>query len=80
MDLLVWQYVLLNAKDLGVLWKPPFNLDVTDFVTAGNNDLEIRIVNLWPNRMIGDEQFPDYCEWATPLTPQIPFPKPWVCR
>ena len=28
-------------------------VDVTDIVTAENNDLEIGIVNLWPNRPIG---------------------------
>jgi hypothetical protein len=67
--------VALNGKDLGILWKPPFVVDVTDIVVAGNNDLEFKIVNLWPNRMIGDEQLPEDCEWATPSTPQDPWPK-----
>lgn len=57
--------VVLNGKDLGILWKPPFVVDITDFVTAGNNDLEIRVVNLWPNRLIGDEHLPADCEWGT---------------
>lgn len=67
--------VVLNGKDLGILWKPPFIADVTDTVTAGTNDLEIRIVNLWPNRLIGDEQLPEDCEWAKPSTPQDPWPE-----
>jgi alpha-L-rhamnosidase len=67
--------VVLNGHDLGTLWKPPFMVDVTDTVTAGNNDLEIRIVNLWPNRLIGDEQLPEDCEWAAPSSPQDPWPK-----
>jgi hypothetical protein len=52
-----------NGKDLGVLWKPPFALDVTDWARAGENELEVKVVNLWPNRLIGDEQLPDDCQW-----------------
>jgi hypothetical protein len=55
--------VRLNGKDLGILWKPPFRVDVTDTIKAGANLLEIRVTNLWPNRLIGDEQLPDDCEW-----------------
>ena len=55
--------VRLNGKDLGVLWKPPFRVEVTDAIRAGKNRLEIRVTNLWPNRLIGDEQLPDDHEW-----------------
>jgi hypothetical protein len=55
--------VRLNGKNLGVLWKPPFRVDVTGLLKAGRNRLEIEVVNLWPNRLIGDEQLPDDCEW-----------------
>jgi hypothetical protein len=48
--------VNLNGKDFGVLWKPPFRVDVTDVMKPGVNRLEVKVVNLWPNRMIGDEQ------------------------
>jgi hypothetical protein len=51
--------VRLNGKDLAVLWKPPYRTEITDAVQAGGNTLEISVVNLWPNRMIGDEQLPD---------------------
>ncbi|MCX7007381.1 MAG: glycosyl hydrolase, partial [Kiritimatiellaeota bacterium] len=51
--------VWLNGKSLGTLWKPPFRCDVTAALQAGENELEIRVTNLWPNRLIGDEQFPD---------------------
>jgi len=53
--------VKLNEKDLGVLWKPPYRVDITDAIQAGENTLEIRVVNLWPNRMIGDEQLLEDC-------------------
>ncbi|MBI5685885.1 MAG: hypothetical protein HZC54_12500 [Verrucomicrobia bacterium] len=51
--------VTLNGKPLGILWKPPFRVDVTDALKAGENKLELRVVNLWINRMIGDEQLPE---------------------
>ena len=51
--------VKLNGHDLGWLWKPPFLVDIADTVKSGENELEIKVVNLWVNRMIGDEQLPE---------------------
>ena len=49
--------VLVNGRAAGgILWKPPFQADITDALKPGNNRLEIKITNLWPNRMIGDMQ------------------------
>jgi hypothetical protein len=50
--------VVVNGKPLGALWKPPFRIDVTDAVRAGDNLLEVHVTNLWPNRLIGDEHLP----------------------
>ena len=46
----------LNGQALGTLWKPPFRVDVTGALKPGANALEVKVVNLWINRMIGDEQ------------------------
>lgn len=51
--------VRLNGRDLGILWKPPFRGDITSVARPGANALEIQVTNLWPNRMIGDEQLPE---------------------
>ena len=55
--------VSLNGQDLGVLWKPPFRVNVTAAAKPGANKLVVKVTNLWPNRLIGDEQLPDDREW-----------------
>ena len=51
--------VRINGKSVGVWWKKPFAGDITDFVKNGENKLEIAVVNLWPNRLIGDQFLPE---------------------
>ena len=51
--------VKLNGKDLGILWKAPYQVDVTSALKPGENQLELKVVNLWINRQIGDEQLPE---------------------
>lgn len=55
--------VILNGRNLGVLWKPPFRADVTGDIMPGENIIEVRVTNLWPNRLIGDERRPPYLKW-----------------
>jgi alpha-L-rhamnosidase len=55
--------VELNDHDFGVLWKPPFRVNITAAATPGTNHLVVKVTNLWPNRLIGDEQLPPDCEW-----------------
>lgn len=59
--------VKINGKQVSLLWKAPFECDITDFVRQGNNHIEIAVTNLWRNRMIGDEFEPDDLEWSEPL-------------
>jgi len=51
--------VRLNGKDLGVVWTSPWQVNITDAVKEKGNTLEIDVANLWANRLIGDESFPD---------------------
>jgi hypothetical protein len=53
----------LNGQSLGVLWKPPFRVNATRAARAGANRLVVKVTNLWPNRLIGDEQLPPDTEW-----------------
>jgi hypothetical protein len=51
--------IILNGKNLGTCWKSPYTMDITDVLKTGENQLEIKVVNLWINRQIGDENLPD---------------------
>ncbi|WP_226163380.1 glycosylhydrolase-like jelly roll fold domain-containing protein [Hymenobacter terricola] len=48
--------VVVNGKPLGVVWKKPFRVDVTNALKPGANSLEIKVINLWVNRLVGDAQ------------------------
>lgn len=75
----VMAQVKLNGHDLGTLWKPPFRVDISAALKPGRNTLEVRVANLWPNRMIGDLSLPevDRFTWSSyqPFTKDSPLPK-----
>jgi len=48
--------VAVNGKPLGIFWKAPFRVDVTSAMKPGANTVEIKVTNLWVNRLIGDQQ------------------------
>lgn len=50
--------VRLNGQKLGVVWCAPWRVEVTKSIKAGTNALEIEVVNLWTNRLIGDAALP----------------------
>ena len=50
--------VRVNGQDLGILWKKPFRVALGTAARAGRNQLEVAVMNLWPNRLIGDQRLP----------------------
>jgi hypothetical protein len=48
--------VSINGHRAAALWKPPYRTDISSFLKAGTNRLEIKITNQWTNRMLGDQQ------------------------
>ncbi len=50
--------VTINGRTLGLLWHPPYELDVSGALRPGENQIEIKVTNQWTNRLIGDRAMP----------------------
>ena len=50
--------VRLNGKNLGILWCAPWRIEITDVCKVKGNTLEIGVINLWANRVVGDLNLP----------------------
>jgi hypothetical protein len=48
--------VRINGGNAGILWKSPYIVPLHGLLHAGENEIEIDVTNLWPNRLIGDAQ------------------------
>lgn len=48
--------VRVNGKLVGTAWHAPYRIDIGKAVKPGNNVLDVRVANLWVNRLIGDQQ------------------------
>ncbi len=48
--------VTVNGKPLGIAWKAPYRVDASGALKPGDNLVEVGVVNLWVNRLIGDAQ------------------------
>ena len=48
----------VNDDQFPVQWKPPYRINITQSIKAGTNILKIKVTNLWPNRLIGDQYLP----------------------
>jgi hypothetical protein len=48
--------ILVNGKTVGTVWKAPFKINLEKTLIKGDNLIEIKVTNTWPNRLIGDAQ------------------------
>ena len=62
--------VSVNGTQVSTAWHPPYRVDLTGKLRPGKNPIEVMVVNLWVNRLIGDKQ-----PGATPVAyaPQSPY-------
>jgi hypothetical protein len=65
--------VIINGKSLGTLWRPPYRVEVSEYLKHGDNQLEIKVINTWVNRLIGDKKVSKE-EWVCQIIPADP---PW---
>lgn len=59
--------VSINEKPITTLWKAPYTCDITNYAQIGDNKIEVKVTNLWTNRLIGDEFLPqenNYDKWG----------------
>ncbi|MCM1093148.1 MAG: hypothetical protein NC421_04260 [Lachnospiraceae bacterium] len=50
--------VIINNQSAGHIWCSPWTLDITHYITSGNNEITLRVANSLYNRMIGDLNVP----------------------
>ena len=70
--------VYVNGGSQGIVWKPPYRVDVTEAAKVGTNELVVEVANTWSNRLVGDAQKPDgkpYCR--TNMDKSLTWEVPW---
>jgi hypothetical protein len=45
--------ISLNGTTFPAVWKYPYEIDVTPAIKPGDNQLEVRVANVWHNRLVG---------------------------
>ena len=53
-DMSKMAHITLNGNDMGVIWAKPYRVEITEYLKAGDNILEIEVANTWSNRLKGD--------------------------
>jgi hypothetical protein len=68
--------VSVNGTSLGVVWHAPYRLEVSKVLKPGKNEITVKVINAWVNRMIGDQQ-PNATKYTfadiTPYTADSPL-------
>ncbi len=58
--------VTLNGKDCGIAWTSPYEVEISDAIQPGDNQLVLVVVNTWSNAIQGHDEGMD------------PFPNIWT--
>ncbi len=63
--------VYLNNQEVGVLWTKPYNIEISDYLQEGLNELRVEVSNTWANRLIGDHALPEEEQMTWTMAPYI---------
>jgi hypothetical protein len=66
--------VTINGKTSPILWKRPYEVDATEMLKPGENQLQIKVTNQWTNRQIGDRSLPPEKQILSPGPPRFGRP------
>ncbi len=50
--------VFVNGKSAGIVWTSPFKVNIQNYLHEGENRIEVKITNMWINRLTGDMNLP----------------------
>jgi len=69
--------VYLNGESCGIVWKPPYRVEITNAAKPGANELVVEVANTWSNRLVGDARTEgkDYCR--TNIAKSLTWSVPW---
>jgi hypothetical protein len=48
--------VMVNGEPVGMVWHAPYRVEATSALKPGPNEVTVKVINAWVNRLIGDEQ------------------------
>lgn len=48
--------VVVNGKECGIVWTAPYQVDITEAVKKGKNNLSIAVTNTWANALLGADE------------------------
>jgi hypothetical protein len=63
--------VRVNGKELRTLWAAPWRVEVTDNLKPGMNEVEVEVINVWNNRLVGDLALPEAQRSTFLTTPTV---------